>query len=119
MSLDGMFIATIQANKVAPVPRIPRAPIHQESAMNATTLPAAGTYAPATATITEIAALVARLSLGVMFLAHGLMKFLTFTRPGRQSPSSSTIGQRPTGTRSPLRWKSAKGTSRGSSRLEP
>ena len=50
--------------------------------MNDTALPAAGALAPATATTTDIAALVARLSLGVMFLAHGLMKFVTFTLPG-------------------------------------
>lgn len=50
--------------------------------MNATTLPAAGAFAQATATTTDLAALLARLSLGVMFVAHGLMKFVTFTLPG-------------------------------------
>ena len=50
--------------------------------MNATILPAAGAFAQANATTTDLAALLARLSLGVMFVAHGLMKFVTFTLPG-------------------------------------
>lgn len=48
--------------------------------MNATTLPFGATATQATAT--DTAALLARASLGVMFLAHGLMKFITFTLPG-------------------------------------
>ena len=48
--------------------------------MNVTTLSSAGTLAPATTT--DLAALLLRSSLGVMFLAHGLMKFITFTLPG-------------------------------------
>ena len=50
--------------------------------MNATTLPAAGAFARANAATTDIAALLARATLGVMFVAHGLMKFVTFTLPG-------------------------------------
>lgn len=50
--------------------------------MNATSLPAAGADARATAITVDVAALLARLSLGVMFVAHGLMKFFTFTLPG-------------------------------------
>ena len=54
--------------------------------MNTTTLPharAVPSVATAASTnFTDHAALLLRVGLGVMFLAHGLMKFITFTLPG-------------------------------------
>ena len=48
--------------------------------MNATTL--SRTTAGTAAATHDYATLLLRASLGVMFLAHGLMKFITFTLPG-------------------------------------
>jgi putative oxidoreductase len=52
--------------------------------MNATTLPSRATpmAVAAAASRLDYAALLLRASLGTMFLAHGLMKFITFTLPG-------------------------------------
>jgi putative oxidoreductase len=51
--------------------------------MNATTLTSNTTKAAAiSATRLDYAALLLRASLGTMFLAHGLMKFVEFTLPG-------------------------------------
>lgn len=64
------------------MPDTPGAPstTTQAIAMNATTLPVAASAAQATTL--DTAALLLRASLGTMFLAHGLMKFLGFTLPG-------------------------------------
>jgi len=51
--------------------------------MNTTTLTSTNTKAAAiSATRLDYAALLLRASLGTMFLAHGLMKFVDFTLPG-------------------------------------
>lgn len=50
--------------------------------MNAVTAPARSTLSFAQATTADIAALLLRSTLGVMFLAHGLLKIVVFTLPG-------------------------------------
>jgi putative oxidoreductase len=52
--------------------------------MNATTLSPSATPETATTVATRLdyAALLLRASLGTMFLAHGLLKFISFTLPG-------------------------------------
>lgn len=50
--------------------------------MHATNLPATTEAAAISATRQDYAALLLRASLGTMFLAHGLMKFVDFTLPG-------------------------------------
>lgn len=50
--------------------------------MNTVTAPARSTFAFARASTADIAALLLRSTLGVMFLAHGLLKIVVFTLPG-------------------------------------
>ena len=50
--------------------------------MNAVTAPASSTLDFARASTADVAALLLRSTLGVMFLAHGLLKIAVFTLPG-------------------------------------